>query len=408
MAIVGLRGTGDWGTDERPKNFREMILWLSPNGDTPLFALMARMGKETVDDPEFSWWEELLSIIRLQLNDGSDMATGDTAFVVDNGNNGTTAQDLVPGDLLLIEAAVQTASYADEIVKVTAVASATAFTGTRGYAGTTPAIILDDAFMTKIGSVFEEGTDAAASTTRNPTKVSNFTEIFKTSYSITRTAQNTKARTGDALKNDKKRRMFDHSRDLETAFIWGKKDEISGGGGKPERTTSGLLKFLADASRTLVKSSGYTTGAPEEFTDDVFDVFDFTTDGTTAGDERLALCGNGALNVINKLALAGGVINYDDTVEAWGMKLRTIRMPQGSLLLKTHPLMNRHAVYTNSVLILDPPGIKYRPLVGSDTKPEDNIQTPGKDATEGQWLTEAGIEPHHMETMKHIANITNA
>lgn len=27
MAVAGLRGTGDWATDERPKNFREMILW---------------------------------------------------------------------------------------------------------------------------------------------------------------------------------------------------------------------------------------------------------------------------------------------------------------------------------------------------------------------------------------------
>ena len=27
MAVAGLRGTGDWATDERPKNFREMVLW---------------------------------------------------------------------------------------------------------------------------------------------------------------------------------------------------------------------------------------------------------------------------------------------------------------------------------------------------------------------------------------------
>ena len=26
MAIAGMRGTGDWGVDERPKNFREFIL----------------------------------------------------------------------------------------------------------------------------------------------------------------------------------------------------------------------------------------------------------------------------------------------------------------------------------------------------------------------------------------------
>jgi hypothetical protein len=54
-AVAGLRGTGDWGTDERPKNFREYILFRQPNGDTPLTALMAKTGKESVDDPEFSW-----------------------------------------------------------------------------------------------------------------------------------------------------------------------------------------------------------------------------------------------------------------------------------------------------------------------------------------------------------------
>ena len=404
MAVVGLRGTGDWGTDERPKNFREMILWLSPNGDTPLFALMARMKKETTDDPEYSWWEETLSIIRLQLNDGTGMLSTDTTFVVDNGTNGSDAQDLVPGDLLLVEEGAETATYDYEIIKVTSITSATTFVATRGYAGTTATAISDNTFLTKIGSVFEEGSVKADATTRNPTKQSNFTEIFKTSYEITGTAKSTRARTGDALKNDKKRRMFDHSRDMEMAFIFGKKSEVTGSGGKPERTTSGIIKFMADAGQVVLRSGAYT--APEQFTDDVYSVFDYTTDGTTAGDERLALCGNGAMNTINKLALGGGVINYDDTVKAWGMNLRTIRMPQGSLLLKTHPLLNRHLRYTNTVLVLDPPGIIYRPLVDRDTKPEDDIQTPGKDSKEGQWLTEAGIEVHHLQTMKMITNIS--
>ena len=45
MAVAGLRGTGDWGTDERPKNFRETILWRDPNGSAPLTALMSKMKK---------------------------------------------------------------------------------------------------------------------------------------------------------------------------------------------------------------------------------------------------------------------------------------------------------------------------------------------------------------------------
>ena len=30
MAFLGMRGTGDWVTEERPKSWREMILFLYP------------------------------------------------------------------------------------------------------------------------------------------------------------------------------------------------------------------------------------------------------------------------------------------------------------------------------------------------------------------------------------------
>ena len=56
--FAGLRGTGSFGTDERPKNFREMILWLNPNGSAPLYALTSKAKTETVDDPEFAWWRK--------------------------------------------------------------------------------------------------------------------------------------------------------------------------------------------------------------------------------------------------------------------------------------------------------------------------------------------------------------
>jgi hypothetical protein len=49
--IAGLRGTGDWGTDERPKSFREGILRFNPNGTAPIFALSSKAKKRTVTDP---------------------------------------------------------------------------------------------------------------------------------------------------------------------------------------------------------------------------------------------------------------------------------------------------------------------------------------------------------------------
>jgi hypothetical protein len=54
MPFLGMRGTGDWVTDERPKNFREGILYLWPNGQAPLTAMLGRLKSEKVDDPEFN------------------------------------------------------------------------------------------------------------------------------------------------------------------------------------------------------------------------------------------------------------------------------------------------------------------------------------------------------------------
>ena len=53
-AVAGLRATGDFGTDERPKDFREMILWRNPKGTAPIFALTARAKKRVSTDPEFN------------------------------------------------------------------------------------------------------------------------------------------------------------------------------------------------------------------------------------------------------------------------------------------------------------------------------------------------------------------
>src|SRR5574343_538153 len=54
--FLGMRGTNDWVADQRPRNWREQILYLYPNGMMPLTALTALMGSESVDDPQYYWW----------------------------------------------------------------------------------------------------------------------------------------------------------------------------------------------------------------------------------------------------------------------------------------------------------------------------------------------------------------
>jgi hypothetical protein len=110
------------------------------------------------------------------------------------------------------------------------------------------------------------------------------------------------------------------------------------------------------------------------------------------------------LNHLNKLVRAetNARINYDGTTEFYGMKLQKWTIPQGTLYLKSHPLMNVHPVYTNSMFVVNPSGIIYRPLKGRDTKVEKDIQENDADYVKDQWLTECGFEFHYERTFAYI------
>lgn len=405
MAVAGLRGSGDWATDERPKNFREMILWRNPNGKAPLTALTARMRKQTTDDPEFAWFEEELNPVRLLVT--TAVTTGQTTVAIDSGD----AQDLVIGDVLLVEGTEDT-NYANEIVRVASITSATAFTITRAQQGTTAATIPDNAYLTRIGNMFEEGSDAADASTRNPTKLYNYAQNMKVSYRISGTAREMNLRTGDPLKNDKKRKMFDLSAMMEFAFLWGKRFEGTLNS-ETVWSTGGLMYFLAQAyagGATSCIRIWTTTPTEDEFLDAVYKVWDYDTDGRSS-TERIVFAGNGFLNRLNKIARSSSSsrVNFDGVVRVYGMELMKWILPQGTLYVKTHPLFNVHGRWQNSAFVINPQGIVYRPMKNRDVKPDEGqggkgIQAPGKDEFKGQWIGQVGVEYNHLKTMCYLGN----
>ena len=392
--ILGLRGTGNFGTDERPKNFREMILFRDPNGDAPIFAMTSKLKKRTVDDPEFAWWDEPQDIVRLQSSQAH--LAGDTTIVVDSADpsvsapaiNYGNATHLKAGDLLLVEPAVDAAVFAPEVIEVVTVLSDTQFTVKRGRSGTTPAAIADDLFLLLIGSSYAEGTDAPTAVSRNPIKYSNFTQIFKNTYELTKTTDVTKFRTGDPWSNDKKRKMFDHARGIEMAILFGQKSETTGDNGKPLRTMGGLREQIAVANQFVYATGVGTTWF--DLIDRVSPVWDFTS---PAGDQRAAFVGNGALNALNKVLMAdaNSEIHWDGVTRVFGMNFRELVMPQGRLLLRTHPLMSRNSLYTNAMFVLDMSSLGYVTLPGRDTKMKDDIQDAGEDLRRGFIQTESSL-----------------
>lgn len=423
MPIAGLRGTGDWGDGERLKNFRESIMWMAPNGETPLLGLSSKASgkKRTVDDPEFSWWNEPMDLIRLQV--AGALGSADSLVVVDSGDptasaiksNYGKATHLVPGDVLMVEPTTDSVTDDYERVIVNQVHSETAFSVTRGAMGTTPANIGDNVYLLKIGSVFAEGTSAPQSTSRNPIKFTNFTQIFKTTYEITGTALKTKTRTGDVLANDKRRRAFDHAKDIEMAMLFGKKSESTDPTtGKPMRTMGGIRSFIPTANTTILGdnwSLANPTTSGNSLIDAISPVFDYAS---PAGDTRIAFVGNGALNRINSAILkssgASGVhIEWGLDKTVWGMNFHELIFPQGKVMLKTHPMLSRHSMYTNSMWLLDFSAISYVPMKGRDTDPKDNIQTDDEDLQRGQWLTECSVMVDYAgQTLGYIGGFDSA
>ena len=392
-AIAGLRGSGDWGTDERPKNFRETILWRQPNGMTPLTALLSKMKSESTNDPEFSWWEEELGTLTVTETTGLAANTGSTAIAASGGG----CYQFVAGDLLMVDKADQS-TFDNELIEVVSVASDNAMTVSRAAGGTTVAAIAASTLLTKIGNVYGEGTGAPTASTRNPTKYYNYCQIFKTIYDITGTALNTKARTGDVLSNDKKRKMFDHSIALEWSFLFGRRYETTGSNSKPKRYTGGLRQAIT--TNVTVFS---TTVTESTFLAATYPVFNFQS---SAGSERICFCGNVALNTLNQIAKnsTSSRIVFNDMVKVYGMDLQKWVLPQGTLYIKCHPLLNNHTRYNASMFILDPSVLKYRYM--RDTAFKDNIQGNDEDRQKGQWMTEAGLEWNHEKTMAYLGKLT--
>jgi hypothetical protein len=393
--IAGLRGTGDWGTDERPKSFREKILWLDPHGDTPIFGLSSKAGKYPVKDPEYAWWAETQTLVRLQVNGA--LGAGDTTVVVDSADPTSstmsvaygTASHLKPGDLLLVEpAAASLGSFNPEIIRVISVISDTAFNVERGVGGTTAASIDNDVYLLLIGSSYAEGTGVPSAVSRNPIKFSNYTQIFKDSYELTGTADKTEARTGSPWSNDKKRKMFDHSRAIESTLLYQvTKNETTGSNGKPLRTTAGLRGFVPSANVTAYTVAVTTT----TLLDALEPIYSFTGGGL-GGDTRIGFGGNAALLEMGKIIKGDSdvTIELGEKIKLWGIDFRELIMPWGRLLLKSHPLLSRHPVFKKSIYIMDFGAVKWAPLTGRDTKTYDDVQNKDEDVRRGYVMTEGG------------------
>ena len=408
--FLGMRGTGDWVTDQRPKNWREGILYLYPNGTASLTAILSKMKSESTDDPEFNWWTKTLPTQRATLTGKYTNILLSTAYV-----SGGVAGDTIYGKMTEAHAdqfrvghqvLFRDASHwdVDCNAKVTAVVKA----GASSYVACklleadnngASTDISDADTLLIVGSINAEGASMPDAVSYDSVKLTNYTQIFRTPLSITRTARKTKLRTGDAYQEMKREALELHSIEMEKAFLFGVSSEGIGSNGKPERTTQGIIPTAIasgtsdDFSLNTDYSADTWLASGEDWLDEKLEIM-----FRYGSREKLALCGSGSLLGIQRLIKNKGNFEFHAKTMDYGIQVIKWTTVFGVINIVTHPLFSYEATNRNSMLVLEPANIRYRYVDDTKFYAEGEMQNTGRartDSTEEEFLTEAGLEYHH-------------
>lgn len=402
-AFMGMRGTGDWVSNQMPENWREVILRLFPNGSAPLTAIMSKMKSESTDSPIFHWWDKELPTQRATITGvytdvlstpyTTGGALGDTLYV--KFGTAAEAREFKLSDVVLLRDA------SDYTVDVNArVSAAPVENGASSYItvvlleadnNSTSHDLSDADTAMVIGTMNEEGTTAPTAKAYDPTEYYNYTQIFRNSLDMTRTAMKTKLRTGDAYAEAKRDCLELHSIEMEKAFLWGIRTTGTGTAGKPRRTTNGVIRQITTNVSDYYSNSTYSgqtwLQGGELWLDTMLEqVFRY------GSSEKMAFAGSGAVLGLNRLAKASGQITMTPMTAAYGLKVMQWITPFGTMYLKTHPLFSYEATNRNSMLVFEPANLIYRYL--DDTKFKADIQANDVDGKKDEYLTEAGLELH--------------
>ena len=373
-AITGLRGTGQFGTEFRPTNYRELFTLLEPNGTAPLQALLSMAGSESTDDPKYNHFRDELPNRTVTVN-GAVASTSTTAITLDNDDD----------EAFIVKGTILQNQTTGEIMRATADANLSANTiAVERNIGGTSHTIADNAVLVIAGHADQEGGTSPTAISFDPTTDFNFTQIFKTAVQVSGTLQNTYLRTGDKEQEQLTKALKLHMGDIERAMFFGKRHEANGSTASPTRFTGGLLNQITNVT------DGASFGASANtITEKEFDRLLIETIFAFGSSEKVAFCG--ARVISNLMEIGKNRWQPTQIDNAYGVSLTRYTTYAGDLLVYMHPMF-RQTGMTEEMIILDMGELKFRYLQGRDTQLIRDIQAPDFDGVKHMYMTECGLE----------------
>ena len=453
MAIFGLSSTADYESYRR-KNIRRSVQYDYPRGKAPLMGLLSLMDEEYTNDPEFGHWEYRYAPPKtLTASQGTSKGPIKSAADADAGDPVTLVADTeyifciddatVFREGKVVELALlNTSAVVQRVIGI--VTAITDRSGTpnkikvrvlAGHADLTNGVTDEnvDKTVRAIGSSFAQGrSNVSGEYVKVPSKFTNYTQIFRTPFSLPRTAIKAPLEYDKSgpYKHKAKIAALDHMVDLEMAALFGTKDTytkaIASGDEAVSSTGEGLIQTLSGgilyhlerweagdygtvtASADSDDDKRIVENASGNLTEETYDTYieRLFRKTNNVSNEKLCLCGNGAMLVLNQMWKHKTTLNSAlPMTDTYGMDVTSSRTPFGTIHYLTHPLFNEDSEWRNNMLFLDVRNIKYRPLLDSDTKLLKNRQANDADHRKDEYLTEAGFEVWFPESHMLLKNV---
>ena len=229
--------------------------------------------------------------------------------------------------------------------------------------------------MFVIGLVALEGDTSPTARTYNPSVVTNYTEIFRTSVEATGTwlSSSNESSPHDWAYQHKKKGI-EHLKSIELAFLYGTSGEATVSS-RNARTTGGVLSFATqnntDAGGTLTETEWETW---------LRSLFRY------GSQKRTVLASPLVISVLNAYSSSKLVTSVQDTV--YGVKVMELVSAHGTVTLVRHNLLEG-ATYGGYAIALD---LGDGPGGTRDTALKTNRQENDRDGQKDEWLTEVGLQ----------------
>ena len=440
----------------RRHNFGDRVYKLVPE-ETPFFVYLNAVSKMPTNDPVFRVLEDREAItwtdrsISVTLDDTDTLLLEGTA----DGNwkhspDGSNPVDTIPlkagdSDQLLVGMVIQAIQWNGENArqifgKVTAVGSdtcevKTVSSGEADYTITATGDAELHAFQV-IGTAFGEGTGSPESFGYGMDDTLGYTQIFKTTASMSNTAYATQMR-GYAKEWDRiwGMKLREHKVDIERSLLYNNKGIVDG-----VQYTDGVLGKILGSGATIESTAtnklAYASNKPyirnidlapsgdaedneltyDSFLGDMEVIFDPARGGS---EEKFCLASLPVITLFNKMQ--GGFLEnsvssayqfnmqFENKTGGFGHKVMRIETVHGSLNLVKQPLFR--GIAKNFMACIDLDNVKYRPLVGNglnrDTYIDTNVQLPDEDLRKALILTEAGLEVCLLESHSLFTFVSN-